>query len=56
MALLEFSLDFENARAIHSKTGGLPLEVVKFMRDAIDNYRMNDSGSNRKKSRNSVLF
>ncbi len=42
----EFSLDFENAKAIHSKTGGLPLEVVKFMRDAIDNYRMNDSGSN----------
>ena len=42
----DFSLDFENAQAIHSKTGGLPLEVVKFMRDAIDNYRMNDSVSN----------
>ena len=42
----DFSLDFENAQAIHSKTGGLPLEVVKFMRDAIDNYRMNNSVSN----------
>ena len=42
----DFSLDFENAQAIHSKTGGLPLEVVKFMRDAIDNYRMNGSVSN----------
>ena len=40
----EFKLDFNHAKAIHDKTGGLPLEVVKFMRDAIDNYRLTDSG------------
>ena len=40
----EFKLDFNHARAIHDKTGGIPLEVVKFMRDAIDNYRLRDSG------------
>ena len=27
-----------------TRLGGLPLEVVKFMRDAIDNYRLTDSG------------
>ena len=39
-----FTLDLSHARAIHSKTGGLPLEVVKFMRDAIDNSILADSG------------
>lgn len=40
----DFKLDFTHAKAIHDKTGGLPLEVVKLMRDAIDNYRLTDSG------------
>ncbi len=40
----DFKLDFNHAKSIHDKTGGLPLEVVKFMRDAIDNYRLTDSG------------
>ena len=38
-----FKLDFHDAKSIHDKTGGLPLEVVKFMRDAIDNYLLTDS-------------
>ena len=40
----EYKLELHHARAIHEKTGGLPLEVVKFMRDAIDNYRLTDAG------------
>ena len=39
-----FTLSLDHARTIHEKTGGLPLEVIKFMRDAIDNFR--SSGDN----------
>ena len=39
-----FTLSLDHARTIHEKTGGLPLEVIKFMRDAIDNFR--SSGKN----------
>jgi hypothetical protein len=40
----EYRLDLSNAKTIHDKTGGSPLEVVKFMRDAIDNTRLTDAG------------
>ncbi len=33
-----FNLDFQHAETIHNQSDGLPLAVVKFMRDAIDNY------------------
>lgn len=36
----EFTLRFEDAKVIHQKTAGVPIEVVKFMRDAIDNMMM----------------
>ena len=39
-----FILSLDHAITIHGKTGGLPLEVIKFMRDAIDNSR--SSGKN----------
>ena len=39
-----FTLSLDHAKTIHEKTGGLPLEVIKFMRDAIDNFR--SSGEN----------
>jgi len=39
-----FSLTFEDAKVIHQKTAGVPIEVVKFMRDAIDNMMMKNDG------------
>jgi DNA-binding MarR family transcriptional regulator len=35
-----FSLTFDDAKVIHQKTAGVPIEIVKFMRDAIDNMMM----------------
>ncbi len=37
-----FGLSLAHAEALHAKTGGLPLEVVKFMRDGIDNFRLSE--------------
>ena len=39
-----FSLTFEDAKVIHQKTAGVPIEIVKFMRDAIDNMMMKNDG------------
>ena len=36
-----FSLSFDDAKIIHQKTSGMPIKIVKFMRDAIDNTMMN---------------
>ena len=38
-----FKLDLNDAKKIHEQTHGIPLEVVKFMRDAIDNSRISGS-------------
>jgi tetrahydromethanopterin S-methyltransferase subunit G len=39
-----FNLKFEDAKVIHQKTAGVPIEIVKFMRDAIDNMMMKNDG------------
>jgi len=39
-----FSLSYDDAKIIHQKTSGIPIEIVKFMRDAIDNTMMNNDG------------
>ena len=39
-----FNLTFEDAKVIHQKTAGIPIEIVKFMRDAIDNMMMKNDG------------
>lgn len=41
---MPFSLTFEDAKLIHQKTAGVPIEIVKFMRDAIDNMMMKNDG------------
>ena len=40
----DFKLAFEHAKSIHNRTGGLPLEVVKLMRDAIDDSLLGGLG------------
>lgn len=37
-----FGLSLDHAETLHAETGGLPLEVVKFMRDGIDNFRLSE--------------
>ena len=39
-----FNLKFEDAKVIHQKTAGVPIKIVKFMRDAIDNMMMKNDG------------
>ncbi len=39
-----FNLTFDEAKVIHKKTAGVPIEIVKFMRDAIDNMMMKNDG------------